>query len=122
MREAATRFCARDFAGFLACFAESAAIYDEPGLTPAPRFSSRAQVREALDELGPGIPKCAVELAATTENPPAVATEVVIVAGEGGTADVWRLALAVQTSDDLITEVRAFRDLADATAAIGSAA
>jgi hypothetical protein len=99
-----------DHAGFVALFAESVCVYGEPELSPDPLIGSRAQLREWLvEQVDVRVPNVSVTLKNTEEHGDSLVTDAIIV-GAGRLPEAWRLVLAVRTSDDMITQVRAFRD------------
>ena len=104
------RFADGDFANFLACFHESAELYNEPELSDRPAVTSRDQLASWLTHKGPELKDVSVRLVGVTEDGDSgVVTEAIIVGG-GEIPEAWRLTLAVRIEDERIREVRAFRD------------
>jgi hypothetical protein len=103
---AAQRFIDGADAPFLSCFNDDAKVYWEPTVARNPIVSSRAALGEWLARLRRDHPQLTASMAKpTAHGERAVVCELVIDADAAG---VWRVALAVVTTDDLISEVRAF--------------
>jgi hypothetical protein len=100
----------RDHAQFVACFHEKLAVYNEPELSTSPVIRSRSQLETWLAARRERLENVSVRLIGLTQDhSTAVVTEAIIV-GDGDMPEAWRLTIAARTEDDLIREVRAFRD------------
>jgi hypothetical protein len=110
----------RDHAQFVACFHEKLAVYNEPELSTRPVIRSRSQLETWLAGKGKRLEHVSVRLVGLTQDcSNAVVTEAIIVGG-GEMPEAWRLTIAARTEDDLIREVRAFRDRDAALGWVGS--
>jgi hypothetical protein len=100
----------REHDQFVACFHAGVCIYNEPELSARPAIRTRAQLRSWLEHKSPQLREVSVRLVGVSEaGPDCCVTETVIVGG-GDMPEAWRLVLAVLLQDELIKEVRAFRD------------
>ena len=100
----------RDHAQFVACFHEKLAVYNEPELSKRAVIRSRSQLETWLAGKGERLEQVSVRLVGLTQDRAnTVVTEAIIV-GDGDMHEAWRLTIAARTEDELIREVRAFRD------------
>ena len=107
VKSAAERFLGGADASFLACFHEHAEIYWEPAVSRRPIVSSRASLEAWLSRLREDHPR----LDATVTEPEELGNGAVcevILTQDVVPDEVWRVALAVCVTDELIREVRAF--------------
>lgn len=102
----------------MACFHDAVNIYNEPEVSPRPVISSRAELQGWMARLGERLGTVSVNLVGIAEEGNGVVTEAVIV-GTGEIPEAWRLPMAVRCEDDLIKEVRAFRDRDAAVHSLG---
>ena len=115
VREAAARFIEGDDARFAECFDPAVTVYGEPEVANTPVVASRAELTEFIARVRASQPDLSVTLGEVSEEGTGVVAETMIV-----TEDVWRLALAVCVSDELICDVHAFRDPRAAVSWLGS--
>jgi hypothetical protein len=104
---AAERFLQGDDASFLACFHEDVAIYGEPAVARRPIVSSRAALAAWLRGLREEHPRLNASVTEPADHGNGAVCEI-IVTRNAVPEEVWRVALAVCVSGDLIREVRAF--------------
>jgi len=104
----------RDHAQFVACFHEKLAVYNEPELSMSPVIRSRSQLETWLAGKGKRLENVSVRLVGLTQDGASTVVTEAIIVGDGDMPEAWRLTIAARIEDDLIREVRAFRDRAAA--------
>ena len=110
----------RDHARFVACFHEKLAVYNEPELSTSPVISSRSQLETWLAGRGKRLENVSVRLIGVTQDGANAVVSEAIILGDGDMPEAWRLTIAARIEDDLIREVRAFRDRGAALRWVGS--
>jgi hypothetical protein len=107
VQSAAERFLEGADASFLACFHADAEVYWEPAVSRQPIVSSRAALEAWLVRIREEHPQLNATVTEPTAHDNGAVCDVIVTQAVVP-EEVWRVALAVWVTDDLIREVRAF--------------